>query len=138
MAEPDLKHLQPGRTGTATLAVGEEHTAARIGSGVAPVLATPMLVALMERAAVACVEGALPAGQESLGVRIDVQHTAPTPIGMTVTATAELTEVRERTLTFRVDARDEGGLIGQGSHTRVAVDSERFRAKALAKKPTPK
>ena len=138
MAEPDLKHLQPGRTGTAEFIVGEEHTAARMGSGRAPVLATPMLVALMERAAVACVEAALPAGQESLGVRIDVEHIAPTPVGMSVAATAELTEVSGRTLTFRIEARDDSGVVGRARHTRVAVDSERFRAKALAKSATPK
>ncbi len=138
MAEPDLKHLQPGRTGTAELAVGEEHTAGRIGSGRAPVLATPMLVALMERAAVACVEAALPEGQESLGVRIDVKHIAPTPAGMSATATAELTEVSGRMLTFRLEARDDGGVVGRGRHTRVVVDSERFRAKALARSAPPK
>jgi predicted thioesterase len=138
MAEPDLKHLKPGRTGTAGLVVGEEHTAARIGSGRAPVLATPMLVALMERAAVACVEAALPAGQESLGVHIDVEHIAPTPIAMSVTATAELTEVSGRTLTFRIDARDDGGVVGRARHMRVVVDSKRFRAKALAKSAPPK
>ena len=138
MAEPDLTHLEPGRTGTASLVVGEEHTAAWIGSGSAPVLATPMLVALMERAAVACIEAALPAGHESLGVRIEVEHIAPTPIGMSVTATAELTEVSGRTLTFRVEARDDGGTIGAGRHTRVVVDSERFRAKASGKRAKPK
>jgi fluoroacetyl-CoA thioesterase len=133
MAEPDLEHLEPGRTGTAELVVGEEHTAAWIGSGRAPVLATPILVALMERAAVACIEAALAAGQESLGVRIDVEHIAPTPIGMRVGATAELTEVSGRTLAFGIEARDDSGIIGKGRHTRVVVDSARFRAKALAK-----
>jgi fluoroacetyl-CoA thioesterase len=134
MAEPDLTHLKPGRTGTAEFVVGEEHTATRIGSGRAPVFATPMLVALMERAAVACIETALPAGQESLGVRIDVEHIAPTPAGMRVSATAKLTQVRGRTLTFGIEARDDGGLVGTARHTRVVVDSQRFRAKALAKR----
>ena len=137
MPEPDLTHLEPGRTGTAGLIVGEEHTAAWIGSGSAPVLATPMLVALMERAAVACIEAALPADQESLGVRIEVEHIAPTPVGISVTATAELIEVSGRTLTFRVAASDAGGAIGTGRHTRVVVDSERFRAKASAKRAKP-
>ena len=138
MAESDLTHLQLGRTGTASLIVGEEHTADWIGSGRAPVLATPILVAVMERAAVACIEAALPAGKESLGVRIEVEHIAPTPVGMGVTATAELIEVSGRTLTFRVEARDDGGAIGTGRHTRVVVDSERFRAKASAKGAKPK
>lgn len=130
----DLSQLQPGRTGTATFVVGEEHTAPRIGSGRAPVLATPMMIAFMEAAAVDCVEQALPAGFESLGVRIDVEHSAPTPVGMTVTAIAELTELSGRTLTFRVEASDDAGSIGKGRHMRVVVDSERFRAKVAAKR----
>lgn len=73
-------------------------------------------------------------GHESLGVRIDVEHSAPTPVGMTVTATAELLEVSGRTLSFRVEARDDGGVIGKGRHTRVVVDAERFRAKVAAKR----
>jgi fluoroacetyl-CoA thioesterase len=130
----DLSQLQPGRTGTATFVVGDEHTAPRVGSGRAPVLATPMMIALMEAAAVDCVEPALPAGCESLGVRIDVEHSAPTPVGMTVTAIAELTEVSGRMLSFRVEARDDAGSIGKGRHTRVVVDADRFRAKAAAKR----
>ena len=129
----DLSQLQPGRRGSAILVVGEEHTAARVGSGRAPVLATPIMIALMEAAAVDCIERALPAGHESLGVRIDVEHAAPTPVGMTVTATAELSGLRGRTLSFLVEARDDGGVVGKGQHTRVVVDSERFRAKVRAR-----
>ena len=129
----DLSRLKPGRVGSATLCVGEEHTAAHVGSGRAPVLATPVMVALMEAAAVDCIERSQPEGHESLGVRIDVEHSAPTPIGQTVTATAELKEVSGRTLSFAVEARDSLGLIGRGRHTRIVVDSERFRAKARAK-----
>ena len=130
----DLSHLLPGRTGTATLVVGEEHTAPRVGSGRAPVLATPMLIALMEAAAVDCIERSLPAGHESLGVRIDMEHSAPTPVGMAVTASAELLETNGRMLSFRVEARDDGGVVGTGRHARIVVDSERFRAKVAAKR----
>lgn len=131
--ELDLSQL-PGRRGSASLLVGDEHTAARIGSGRAPVFATPTLVALMERAAVACIETALPAGQESLGVRIDVEHIAPTPVGLRVTATAEVSAVSGRTVTFAVEARDDAGVIGKGRHTRVVVDSGRFRTRAEARR----
>lgn len=131
--ELDLSHLVPGRRGTATLVVGEEHTAARLGSGRAPVLATPMLVALMEAAAVDCVEGALPEGYESLGVSIEAEHMAATPAGMRATATAELIEVGGRMLTFRLEAHDDAGPIGSGRHKRVIVDAARFRAKAAAR-----
>jgi predicted thioesterase len=124
--------LTPGRIGTARLTVGEEHTAARMGSGRAPVLASPIMIALMEAAAVDCVERLLPEGQESVGVRVEVEHCAPTPVGHAVTATAELTEVSGRRLSFKVEARDDRQVIGQGRHTRVVVDSATFRSKAGA------
>lgn len=125
--------LQPGRVGSATLSVGEEHTAPRLGSGRAPVFASPAMVALIEAAAVACVEDQLAEGQETLGIHVDVEHIAATPVGLTVTATAELIEVDGRKLVFRVEARDAREIIGRGRHTRIVVDSARFRAKAQAK-----
>lgn len=125
--------LKPGLLGTATLVVGEEHTAPHLGSGRAPVFATPMMIALMEAAAVDCVERLLAEGQESLGVRIDVDHTAATPVGLAVTATAELKEVNGRKLAFYVEARDAREVIGKGHHERIVVDVERFRAKVRAK-----
>ncbi len=127
-------HLKPGLLGTATLVVGEEHTAERLGSGRAPVLATPIMIALMEAAAVDCVERLLGEGQESLGVRVEVDHTAATPIGLAVTATAELAQVNGRSLSFNVEARDAREIIGKGRHERVVVDAERFRAKVVAKR----
>ena len=125
--------LRLGRTGTATLTVADEHTAPRLGSGSAPVLATPAMVALMEAAAVACVKDDLAQGRETLGVHVDVEHIAPTPVGLKVTATAELIERKGRRLVFKVEARDDREPIGRGRHTRVIVDSARFRAKARAK-----
>jgi fluoroacetyl-CoA thioesterase len=125
--------LEPGLVGTATLKVTDDHTAARLRSGRAPVLATPMMIALMEAAAVECIEALLPEGQESLGTGIEIEHIAATPIGMIVSARAELRHVDGRTLAFDVEARDERELIGKGRHTRVLVDSARFRAKAQAK-----
>ncbi len=126
--------LKPGLLGTATMVVGEEHTAARLRSGRAPVLATPIMIALMEAAAVDCVERLLPEGQESLGVRVEVDHTAATPIGLAVTATAELKEVSGRTLVFYVEARDPREIIGKGRHERVVVDSEQFLTKVRGKR----
>jgi fluoroacetyl-CoA thioesterase len=126
--------LKPGLLGTATMVVGEEHTAPRLGSGRAPVLATPMMIALMEAAAVDCVERLLADGQETLGVRLEVDHTAGTPVGLAVTATAELEEVDGRKLVFYVEARDAREIIGRGRHVRVIVDAARFRAKVAAKR----
>ena len=127
--------LQPGQVGTASLVVTEAHLAPTLGSGRAPVFATPAMVALIEAAAVACVEDQLAQGQETLGIHIDVEHIAATPAGLTVTATAELTEVSGRKLVFKVESRDGRELIGRGRHTRIVVDAARFRAKAAAKLP---
>jgi predicted thioesterase len=91
------------------------------------------MVALMEAAAVDCVERLLGDGQESLGVRVDIDHTAGTPVGLAVTATAELKEIDGRKLRFLVEARDAREIIGKGRHERIVVDTERFRAKVRAK-----
>jgi len=119
----DLSKLRPGLVGAADLRVGVEHTAPSIGSGVIPVLGTPVMINLMEGAALAAV---LPVGHQSLGIHLDVRHIAATPIGMRVRATAELTNVEGRTLTFRVEARDETEVIGDGTHQRVVVNVARF------------
>ncbi|MBV8748001.1 MAG: thioesterase family protein [Xanthobacteraceae bacterium] len=122
----DLSKLRPGLIGAADLLVGAEHTAPSIGSGVIPVLGTPVMINLMEGASLAAVEHLLPAGHQSLGIHLDVRHIAATPIGMRVRATAELTYVDGRTLTFRVEARDAKEVIGDGTHQRVVVNVARF------------
>lgn len=126
--------LQPGCIGSASIIVDEAHTAPRLGSGRAPVFASPAMIALIEAAAVACVEDQLDSGQETLGIHLDVEHIAATPVGLNVIATAELIERNGRKLVFKVEARDERELIGRGRHTRVIVDSARFRAKVAAKR----
>ena len=85
--------IVPGLRGSAPLVVGEEHTAPRVGSGKVHVLATPVMINLIEAAALAAIEHLLPAGYQSLGTRLDVRHIAATPVGMRVTATAEVTRV---------------------------------------------
>ena len=122
----DFSKLSPGLKGTAHLEVATEHTAPSIGSGKVPVLATPVMINLIEAAALAAVEHLLPEGHQSLGIHLDVRHFAATPIGMRVEATAELTAVDGRTLTFAVEARDEKEPIGGGSHQRVVVNVARF------------
>ena len=98
-----------------------------------PVLATPVMINLIEAAALAAVEHLLPAGHQSLGIHLDVRHFAATPIGMRAYATAELTAVEGRTLSFRVEARDEKEAIGGGSHQRVVVNVARFDARVQKK-----
>jgi fluoroacetyl-CoA thioesterase len=129
----DLSHLKPGLTGTAALVVGVEHTAPSVGSGAVPVLATPVMINLIEAAALAAVEHLLPAGHQSLGIHLDVRHFAATPVGMGARAAAELTGIDGRTLTFRVDAHDDKEAIGGGTHQRVVVNVARFDARVQRK-----
>jgi predicted thioesterase len=122
----DLADLTAGLKGSAELLVGVEHTAPRVGSGRVPVLATPVMINVIEAAALAAVEHLLPAGHQSLGIHLDVRHFAATPVGMRVYATAELINIDGRTLLFRVEARDEREPIGDGWHKRVVVNVARF------------
>ncbi|HSG75844.1 MAG TPA: thioesterase family protein [Burkholderiales bacterium] len=118
--------LKPGLRGRAELMVAEEHTAPRVGSGRVRVLATPVMINLFEAAALDAVERLLPPGRQSLGTVLNVRHIAATPVGMRVTATAEVTGVEGRTIRFRLEARDERDLIGDGSHERVVVNVAKF------------
>jgi fluoroacetyl-CoA thioesterase len=122
----DFSRLTPGLKGTARLLVGVAQTAPSIGSGKVPVLGTPVMINVIEAAALAAVEHLLPAGHQSLGIHLDVRHYAATPIGMHVEASAELVGVEGRTLSFRVEARDDKELIGGGTHQRVVVNVARF------------
>jgi fluoroacetyl-CoA thioesterase len=123
---PDLTALKDGLAGSAELVVGEEHTAPRVGSGRVRVLATPVMINLMEAAALDAVERLLPAGHQSLGTHLNVGHYAATPVGMRLRATAAVTRVDGRTIEFRVEAFDEKERVGDGTHTRVVVNVERF------------
>jgi len=118
--------LPAGLTGTAELIVGEHHTAPRVGSGRIRVLATPVMINLIEAAALAAVEQSLPEDHQSLGTHLDVTHIAATPVGMRVRATADVLKVEGRTVYFRVRAEDERELIGEGTHERVVVNVNRF------------
>jgi fluoroacetyl-CoA thioesterase len=125
--------LQPGRTGTASLRVEERHTAMAVGSGSEPVFATPMMAALLEAAAVNCLADGLPSTETTLGVHLELDHIAATPVGHDVIATAELTAVDGRKLTFRAEIRDESEMIGRGTHVRVVVDRQKFAEKLQLK-----
>ena len=119
-------NLPAGLKGVAELVVGEQHTAPRIGSGRVHVLATPVMINLIESAALAAVENSLPEEHQSLGTHLDVTHIAATPVGMKVRATAEVLRVEGRTIYFKVRAEDERELIGEGTHERVVVNLARF------------
>ena len=122
----DLTRITAGLTGSAQLVVGLEHTAPFVGSGRIAVLATPVMINVIEAAALEAVEHLLPAGHQSLGIHLDVGHVAATPVGLQVIATAEVVRVQGRTITFRVEARDPFEAIGGGTHERVVVSVARF------------
>src|SRR5271165_1486489 len=107
MSSPDsgrvfLDRIVPGLTGTAEIVVGPEHTAPFVGSGRIAVLATPVMINIIEAAALNAVEHLLPAGHQSLGIHLDVSHVAATPVGLRVTAAAEVIAIEGRTIKFRV------------------------------------
>lgn len=129
----DLSTVAVGQAGTARLIVAAEHTAARVGSGVIPVLATPVMINLIEAAALAACEHLLPAGHQTLGTRLDVSHTAATPVGGLVVAKATVVGVQGRELTFTVEVRDDLDIIGTGQHTRVVVNVEKFTGRVARK-----
>lgn len=118
--------IEPGLEASVEHTVVHADTAVALGSGDVEVLATPKLVALCEQAAVRAVAEALDTGQTSVGTRMDLAHTAPTPGGRRVVARAHLDRVDGRTLEFSVEAADDAGSIAHGTHTRVLVDRERF------------
>jgi fluoroacetyl-CoA thioesterase len=125
--------LRAGLQGSTEIVVGEEHTAPRVGSGRVHVLATPVMINLFEAAALAAIEHLLAEGYQSLGTHLDVRHIAATPVGMKVRAVAEVTKVDGRTVTFRLEARDEKDLIGDGTHERVVVNVAKFALRVQRK-----
>ena len=122
----DLTRITPGLIGTAEIVVTPDQTAPFVGSGRIAVLATPVMINLIEAAALKAVEHLLPVGHQSLGIHLDISHTAATPVGLRVTATAEVLRVEGRTIMFRAQARDEREPIGGGTHKRVVVSVARF------------
>lgn len=123
---PDLSRLTPGLKGSAEILVGEEQTAPRVGSGRVRVLATPIMINMMEAAALDAIENLLPEGHQSLGTHLNIGHYAATPVGMRLQATAEVTKIDGRNVEFRVEAFDDRERIGDGTHTRVVVNVGRF------------
>jgi fluoroacetyl-CoA thioesterase len=127
--------LQPGLTGTAEILVGTRDTAPHVGSGKVKVLATPVMVSLMEEASLHAVEGLLPVGHQTVGTRLDITHVAATPVGLRVVAGAEVIRVDGRRITFRVWADDEKERIGEGTHERIVIEVSRFDRRAQDKLP---
>ena len=126
--------LETGIRGEQSVPVTEANTAKTMGSGTLNVFATPALVALAEKTCWQSVAPALEEGSGTVGTKLDLEHTAPTPLGMTVTCESELIAVEGRKLTFRVQLHDEKGPVGGGTHERFVIGEAKFAAKAEAKK----
>ena len=129
--------ITPGLSHTAAVTVDEHNIASALGSGLVDVFATPMMVALLEQAASECIRPCLEAGQASVGTHLDVSHTAATPVGLKVFATATVREVDRRRVVFDISVRDEVEEIGRGTHTRFIIELERFMQKAAQKSAQP-
>lgn len=126
-----------GARGEATLVVSEADTARAVGSGDVDVLATPRLVALCEQATCAALAELVPDGSTTVGMKVQVDHLQPTPVGASVTAEAVLERIEGRRLGFTVSAYDAGGLVAAGRVTRVLVERDRFMSKCCATGETP-
>lgn len=132
-------NLEVGLKHTVEMVVEQKDTAAAFGSGNVLVLATPMMVTLMENAALKAVEQALPEGSTTVGTHLEVSHKAATPLGMKARAEAELIEMKGKKLIFKVAAYDECELIGEGTHIRYIVSIDQFlentnkKSKAIVK-----
>jgi len=118
--------MKIGETFTVKTMVNESNTAGAVASGGVPVFGTPMMIALMEGAALQLAAQYLEEGQTTVGTRIEVSHTAATPIGMQVEATAKLEKIDGKLLSFSMTASDEAGPIGEGMQQRAIVDEKKF------------
>ncbi len=126
--------LETGIKGRQEITVTKENSASAVGSGLLDVFATPAMVALMEKTAWMSIAPYLDEGEGTVGTKLDLAHTSATPVGMRVWCESELIEVDGRRLVFKVEAFDDKGSVGGGTHERFVIKNEKFMAKALAKK----
>ena len=129
----NFENLKVGLKNSAEKIVGENDSALAVGSGSLKVLATPIMLAVMEKSAADLVEKLLPEEFTSVGISLNIKHTAPTPIGMKIFAQAEIIEILDRKIIFEIVANDERGEIGRGTHERFIVDRKKFQSKADSK-----
>lgn len=128
-----MKDLKTGITGKAALTADESTLAVNVGSGSLEVFATPMMIMLMEKASCCCIADSLENDETTVGTELNVKHTSASPEGSSIYAVSELVEINGRELTFKVEAFDNTGSIGCGTHKRFVVYGEKFTAKAKLK-----
>jgi fluoroacetyl-CoA thioesterase len=129
-----MRTIPPGARGSFTLVVRQEHLANRFKDAMLPpVLATPVMIMIMENAALNAIKPYFDAGESALGTRVDVAHLAATPVGRSITGHAEVTGVEGRRIEFTVRATDGDEEIGTGRHERMVIDLPRFAERLKAK-----
>ena len=129
-----MREIPVGATGTFALTVAPEHLASQFKDAILPpVLATPMMILMMENAALNAIRAYLDPGESAVGSALSIRHLAATPVGHRVTATAEVTKVAGRRIEFAVSARDEAEDIGEGTHERTVIDVRRMMQRLEAK-----
>ncbi len=128
-----MKEITIGTKGTAEFTATEDRLAVSVGSGSLRVFATPMMAALMEKAACCAVADVLEGDETTVGTQLCIDHVSATPEGMKVTAEAEITAVNGREITLAVRAYDEAGEIGSGTHRRFVVQAEKFQSRTDGK-----
>lgn len=121
-----------GLKGEARLVVDDVDTSVALGSGDVDVLGTPRLVALFEQATIDALRGVLDDGQSSVGMRVQIDHLQPTPVGAEIVVEASLDKIEGRRMTFTVTASDSGGLVAAGKVTRVIIDVDKFMSKCCS------
>lgn len=121
--------LQSGIKNEKSIVVTEELTASKVGSGLLPVYATPSMIALMENTCADCVQPYMREGDGTVGTSVDIKHVSATPVGKTVRCECTLTEINGKKLVFEVNAYDDKGLIGTGTHKRAIINNEAFMAR---------
>ena len=129
-----MRSIPIGAKGSFNLIVAPEHLASRFKDAtLPPVLATPVMIMVMENAALNAIKPYLEAGETAVGSRVDVRHLTATPVGRRVTGEAEVTRVDGRRIEFSVSAADADEQIGVGTHERMVIDSAKFAARLKAK-----
>jgi len=129
-----MRQILPGTTGTATLIVRPEHLANRFKDSILPqTFATPVMILVMENAALNAIKPYLEPGESAVGTAVDVKHLAATPVGFEVKATAEVVKVEGRRIDFKVSASDGKDEIGRGTHQRIVIDLQTFNERLAGK-----
>ena len=126
--------LKPGLEARLSETVTEQNIASALGSGGLPVYSTPSMITLLERTARSALDPLLPSGWSSVGTELNVKHLSATPLGMAVSARAEILSIEGRAVLFRVEASDEAGKIAEGTHNRFIVENGKFLAKTESKR----